>query len=409
VISSVAWKVVSAKFVTLAHKIQTRLDQLSWNGDFYTHWIAENPDYRPDVGVDMSKQVALSNAYSLTRYLPHEKCAAIIKTYQRIRAEMPSTSPSEFYGIYPPFERDVTQNSPGLVWEYVNGGVLTMVAAELAQGAFEHGFEEYAGDFLLRQKKIADRYRGYLPAVLRGKRFDALQASFRKLQLTELANADFGPGIPRVSVWTEPDKDFRDLSAGPQEFAGIPFDIIDPQRNGHRSCVILSSLANYAKSATIPVHAKAASFYLLHTSSEAEPTVGTLTIRYADCTSHSRYIQQGKNIGSWWEPRDSKYNREGPRISDILRLAWHRSAHGLPDLGIFAADFDNPHPNREIASLELAAGAGNSKWMVLAATLSDQPVFFPPYDDLSSGIPDAWNAAIDWTILEGRNALGFSP
>jgi hypothetical protein len=103
------------EFVTLADEIQTRLDQLSWNGNFYTHWVAENPNYRPDVGVDMSKQVALSNAYSLTRYLPHEKCTAIIKTYQRIRAEMPSTSPGEFYGIYPPFERDFTQNSPGKV------------------------------------------------------------------------------------------------------------------------------------------------------------------------------------------------------------------------------------------------------------------------------------------------------
>jgi len=392
----------AGEFVSLAEQIQGRLDRLSWNGDFYTHWILENPGYHPDVGVDMSKQVSLSNAYSLNRYLAHEKCVSIIKTYQRIRSEMPSSSPGEFYGIYPPFERDFTQNIPGKVWEYVNGGVLTVVAAELAQGAFDHGFEEYGGDILRRQKAIADRFRGYLPAVLRGKAYDPPKRSFQKLRLTEVANADFGPGVPGVPVWTtDPDQDFRDLPTGQQEFQGIPFDIISPGSNAHKTCVILSQAEGYAHTATIPVYSKAASFYLLHTSSETEPMVGTLTIRYADGSSHSLNIQQGKNVGSWWEPRDSKYNRDGPRIFDTLRVAWQRSVHGFPNMGAYAAGFDNPHPEREIDSLVLTAGLGQTKWMVLAATLSDAPVFFAPYDDLSTGIPDGWDAEIAWAILEG--------
>ncbi len=45
----------------------------AWNGDFYTHWIAENPEYKPDVGVDMSSQVSLSNAYALNRGISHEQ------------------------------------------------------------------------------------------------------------------------------------------------------------------------------------------------------------------------------------------------------------------------------------------------------------------------------------------------
>jgi len=350
----------------------------------------------------MSKQVSFSSAYSLNRYLAHEKCAAIIKTYQRIRAEMPSSSPGEFYGIYPPFERDFTQNMPGKVWEYMNGGVVTVVAAELAQGAFEHGFEEYGGDILLRQKAIADRYRGYLPAVLRGKAYEAPKRSFRKLQLTGLANADFGPGAPGVPGWTaDPGQDLRDFPTGGQEFQGIPFDVISPESNAHRCCVILSETGGFIRSVNIPVNSKADSFYLLHTSSGQDPTVGTLTIRYSDGTSHSRNIEQGKNIGSWWEPRDTKYNREGPRVFDTLRIAWQRSAHGFPNMGVYVAGFDNPHPDRVMDSIQLSAGPGETKWMVLAATVSDAPVFFTPYDDLSSGIPDGWNAEIAWTILEG--------
>ena len=50
------------EFEKLADDVEKRLDALAWNGNFYTHWIAENPDYKPDVGVDMSSQVSLSNS-----------------------------------------------------------------------------------------------------------------------------------------------------------------------------------------------------------------------------------------------------------------------------------------------------------------------------------------------------------
>jgi hypothetical protein len=149
------------------------------------------------------------------------------------------------------------------------------------------------------------------------------------------------------------------------------------------------------------VNAKAASIYLLHTAVGQDKTVGTFTIRYADGTSYSEYIEIGQNIGSWWEPQDSKYAREGPRNADRLRVAWQKASSGLPSTGVYAAGFNNPYPDREISSLDLEAGVGNTKWMVLAATLSRAPVFFAPYDDLSSGIPDGWNAAVAYALLEG--------
>jgi len=149
------------------------------------------------------------------------------------------------------------------------------------------------------------------------------------------------------------------------------------------------------------VHAKAASVYLLHAASAAEAAFGTFTMRYADGTSHSESIEGRKNIGSWWEPSDSKYAREGPRVRDRLRLAWQKSSHGLPAFGVYAAGFENPYPEREIAALEFSAAVGGVKWMVLAATLCSAPVFFAPYDDLSSGIPDGWNAAVAYALLEG--------
>jgi hypothetical protein len=392
----------AAEFATLSDTIQQRLDKLAWNGEFYTHWIAENPQYKPDVGVDMAKQVSLSNAYSLNRGISHEKCVAILKTYQRIRREMPAGSPGEFYGIYPPFFKDFTSNQPGLVWEYVNGGVLSCVAGELAHGAFEHGFEEYGADILRRQKAIADRYRGYLPVTLRGSGVETPSRTFQKLDMRNVANADIGAGSPGVPGWVGDDgHDLKELPRGVQEFQGIPFEVISPAENGHRACLGLSESAAYQQKASLPVNAKAACVYLLHTASAAEGAFGTFTIRYADGTSHSESIEARKNIGSWWEPSDSKYAREGPRVRDRLRLAWQKSSHGLPAFGVYAAGFENPHPERELASLEFSSAAGGVKWMVLAATLCTAPVFFAPYDDLSSGIPDGWNAAVAYALLEG--------
>lgn len=390
------------EFLRLADGLQERLDALAWNGSFYTHWIAENPDYHPQVGVDMSMQVSLSNAWSLNRGISHEKCVAILKTYQRIRQEMPSDSPGEFYGIYPPFQKDFTHNDPGMVWEYVNGGVLSVVAGELAKGAFENGFEEYGADILKREKSIADRFHDYLPVSLRGKGVETPQRTFRKLDLSAVANATFSGQAPGVAPWMGAQEyDLTGIPVGAHEFQGIPFDVMNPDAQGGRCCLGLAQNSPYIREATIPVAAKGASIYLLHVASAKERTVGVLTIRYADGSSYGQYIESGKNIGHSFEPEDSRYNTSGPRNSDTLRVAWTRTNKDLLEIGIYAAGFENPHPDREIESIQLQSGIGADIWMVLAATLSSSPVFFAPYDDLSSGIPDGWSASVIAALVEG--------
>jgi hypothetical protein len=128
----------AAEYRQLADEIVERLDDVAWNGRFYTHHVTEDPEFERDLGVDQSRQVSLSNAYALNRTANHEQCVAIIREYQRIREEMPETAPAEWYSIYPPFPKGFERHQP--LWGYVNGGVLTLVAGELARGAFEHGF-----------------------------------------------------------------------------------------------------------------------------------------------------------------------------------------------------------------------------------------------------------------------------
>jgi hypothetical protein len=390
------------EFELLANEVEVRLNALAWNGRFYTHWIAENLDYRPDVGVDMSSQVSLSNAYALNRGISGEKCASIIKTYQRIRREMPPTSPGEFYGIYPPFERDFTQNDPGLVWEYCNGGVLTMVAGELALGAFEHGAEDYGADILIRMKAIADRFHGYLPVALRGKGVEEPQRTFQQLSIRAQANASHGKDAAVAPLWSgDADMNLSDLPTGKQEFQGIPFEILDPAENPIRTCVVVSRQSPYAANLFLPAGAKASSIYLLNAADGGPGTGLLLTLHYADGSSHSEEL-----VGRWWGfPTDSKYSKVGPRTQDTYRVAWKKSLHTSEEAGVYATGINNPFPDREIATIEFSSSGPKSRWLILAVTLSNAPVFFKPYDDLSTGIPDGWTGSVIQALFEGMAGI----
>jgi hypothetical protein len=384
------------EFERLADDVETRLNALSWNGDFYTHWIAENSDYKPDVGVDMSTQVSLSNAYALNRGISHDRCVSIIKTYQRIRSEMPS-SPGEFYGIYPPFQRDFTKNIPGLVWEYCNGGVLTVVGGELAHGAFEQGYETYGADILRRLKAIADQYRGYLPCSLRGKAVETPQRTFQPLGLRQKANACHGSSAPGVPLWSS-DKSLSlaEIPSGRQEFQGVPFDVLNPSQSPFHSCIVLSRQSPYLQQISLPVGAKASSVYLLNAADGRAENL-LFTLHYADGTSHSQDVEGH----TWSFPTDTRYKMEGPRTEDTFRVAWKKSTPDEQEYGVYATGVNNPYPEREITSLELSVCGARSKWLVLAVTLSSAPVFFAPYDDLSTGIPDGWTGSVIYALLEG--------
>jgi hypothetical protein len=385
------------EFEELANDVEKRLNALAWNGNFYTHWIAENPDYKPDVGVDMSVQVSLSNAYALNRGISHEQCTAILKTYQRIRSEMPSTSPGEYYGIYPPFQKDFTQNIPGLVWEYCNGGVLNVVGGELAHGAFEHGYESYGADILARIKTVADRYHGYLPVTLRGKAAETPQRTFQKINLRMQANASHGKGSAGLASWSnQAEMNLVDVPTGTQEFQWVPFDVLSLTENSGRSSIILSRQPN-AASVTIPANAIASSVYLLNAADGRGAAGSMLTFHYADGSLHCEDVA----THSWAFPSDSRYAKEGPRTEDTYRVAWKKTTPDDQEAGIYVTGVNNPHPDREIASMELSAGGARSRWLVLAATLSSAPVYFAPYDDLSTGIPDGWNGSILFALFEG--------
>ena len=137
-----------------AAALRENLNNLAWNGNFYTHQVHLTPV--APTGVDESRQLSLSNAYALNRgTLSHEQAVALLNTYQARRAQNEGSIFAEWYSIDAPFKYGFS--TPG---EYVNGGIMPLVGGELARGAFDNGFESYGVDILRRYYAMIKRDGG---------------------------------------------------------------------------------------------------------------------------------------------------------------------------------------------------------------------------------------------------------
>ncbi len=381
------------KVSTLGKEIRKRTDEIAWNGEFYTHHVPEDKSIKRDFGVDQSKQVSLSNAYSLNRDLSPGKCAAIIRTYQRIKDEMPGTSPGEWYTIFPPFEKGWHLNK----WEYMNGGVTSIVAGELAHGAFENGFEAYGVDILERVKQLSESTDNFLHCTYRGANPGPPERTFTPIDLTDVVNTDIsGEGAENVPGWMqEGDNDLREFPVGKQEFEGVPFHIIDPSANGRRACLGLSNDRDYMKEVSLAIDAKAKTIYLLHTANRTS-MVGSVLLKYTDGSEYHEYIHQGK-IGNWWYPEDPAIEGRMP----VCKVGWRGKNARSGNVGVYLYGMTNPSPEKTIEKIDFQVSRTEAKWMIQGVTLCDKSVWFqrPPE---SFGIPDNWGAAaVVYALIEG--------
>ena len=147
---SIAWKHQAENF-------RLRTNAACWNGKYYAHFIEDDP--QPSyLKMDQKNTLSLSNPYDINRGLPTEEMAqSIIKTYKDLKEAKKDKSFAEWYGIYPPVEPHFADYKPG---SYMNGGVNTIVAGELAKAALQHGYESYGVDILQRILQLMKKHNG---------------------------------------------------------------------------------------------------------------------------------------------------------------------------------------------------------------------------------------------------------
>ena len=133
------------------------INELCWNGTYYLHHILLQP---VDTGTKEEDILSLSNSYSINRGLPtHKMAVRIIDEYQRRREIRKATHFAEWFSIDPPYP----VFGPYKAGYYINGGIASFVAGELAKAAFNHGREAYGADILKRvaRKMMEDDGRIY--------------------------------------------------------------------------------------------------------------------------------------------------------------------------------------------------------------------------------------------------------
>lgn len=378
-------------FASRAEKMQERLDKLAWNGSFYGLFIPEGDDSHRDLGTDPTKAFSLSNSYSLNRGISHEKCVSIIKNYQALKKNLPPGSPGEWYLLYPPFPKGFSDN----LWQYMNGGVSGIVAGELAHGAFDHGYEDYAVDILQRLLELSKK-TGRLEAVYTGSHPKLEKPNFAPVDLGSLANIDFvGKGAPGVPGWTgEGENDLHEMPVGRQTLGEIPWQISDPAKNGRRGCIGLSFRPGYVHEVEIPIGRKAATVNFLHAASRSSSgVVGLVTLHYVDGTEHKQYIIEGKQALNWWMPSASE--------NAPIRVAWRGKNAASPNIGVISYPLQNPKPEVAIDHMTLKASQDGAFWGILGLTLTEK-TFKYPAPLASYGIPENWcAAAVVYALIEG--------
>jgi len=387
----------AAQFAQRGKDISERLNAVCWNGKFFTHFIEEDPSVKRKLGVDMQSQFSQSNAYSLNRGLRHDQNVSIIKTYLDLKNHLPPGAPAEWFSIYPPFERGFEPHDAK--WQYMNGGIGGHIAGELALGAFENGYEKYGADILKKllelgnkygeSKRIWFAYTGYIPDP-------PSSVKYKTIDLSAYANMDLwdkskNASLPWMNSSSTDGNDLRNMPVGDTMLLGISFHITDPEKNGRKSGVAISSQKGFPQQVTISVNDTAAAIYLLHTvgASGGVNIFSAVSIQYTDGSMKTQYLQKEKELTNWWFPS---------LANDRVEVAWAGPNLKSTKVGVYLLAIDNPQPAKKISNIILTASLEENIYVLLGLTLSSQPHYIKPKPE-SFGGPDDWAASTGMAAL----------
>lgn len=149
---------------------------------------------------------------------------------------------------------------------------------------------------------------------------------------------------------------------GKRDFAGIPFEIINPEANGGRACLVLSRFRRFPGAGTVkfPAPETARYLYLLHASAwvpAAGKAVGAVELTFQDGSKTEIPVIAGRDCGNWWSPVFPFENGAIGWTGD------NRSSK----VGLFVSAFRIPE--KPLVSLRFVPG--ESVWMIAGISLGN--------------------------------------
>ncbi len=242
-----------------------------------------------------------------------------------------------------------------------------------------------AGAGTITRQEIAEQFRKTRKSEEKTvARFRARQAQLRKeyeeariwrgvngskcvpLDLRKAVNMHFRDevaGDKKGGWFDQGGNDFANMPLGRRIFAGVPFEIISPDRNNGKGVVILYGTPRdyFPKEVCgIPIGRKAAKLYFLHTMGwDSDGKVMTYRIHYADGSITDVPVMGKRDIGGWWGA--------DPLPNAKIAVETSNAEKDLVNMQCFR--WINPHPEKEIRSLDLISAQTEAVPAIAAVTL----------------------------------------
>lgn len=231
---------------------------------------------------------------------------------------------------------------------------------------------------------IPTSVRAKLKEVFEEEYADTPQA-FKQLDLTAVANRGFADDVAGDGKggWTDQGSS-NDLSRfdlrGLCNLRGVDFNIIDPDKNGGNSCVVLRGQNDMSvpTSAEMIVDDKIAGVYFLHASAYVQKEVGKYVFVYDDGTKEEVPIRGDKDVFNWW----------GSAQGDYTVTAWTGSNAMTSAVSLYMFCCENPKPSKKVSKIIAETTGKGSYLMLVAATTTDVGPYMPIPTDQN---PDTTN------------------
>lgn len=192
------------------------------------------------------------------------------------------------------------------------------------------------------------------------------------VDLAAAANMAFADEVEgdRKGGWTDQGKenDLRGMKPGDLAIGGFRFQILDPAKNGGRSCLVFSGPQRdyFLKEANIPTGGEAFSWLnLLHTTAwtPKDGLVGTIHVAYQDGERAEIPVNAGIDVGNWWAATSLSNGHVGWTMEN--RQAF---------VGLYVSKFKlRAKPIRELRLVP----SGRAVWSVIALTGTSESLPFP--------------------------------
>jgi len=169
--------------------------------------------------------------------------------------------------------------------------------------------------------------------------------------------------------WPDKTGDLSGLPKGENTFTGVRYSIRDFSTSPLESAVTLKhgrfgSNADGEAVRGMQVGRKADSLFFLHTFLEQRawkesrrdtdpPVVFAYTVHYADGSEETVEVVYGRGVAAWRQPE--------PTSLAEAELAWVGALDGDHRAAVYQMQWNNPHPDREIVSVDLTYGPENGK------------------------------------------------